>query len=308
MEEGKQTETGQQEADGMKIIHDDTFVAAHSPNNKPVMRAESGEILQFETRDCYNRSVKDPTKTLSEQTKDQPENPATGPLFVEGAEPGDVLAVDILDIQVADCGVVAVGSGPFREESPDAFCFLKIRDGRTAFHGLEIPIDPMIGVIGTAMADRDVPTMLAYEGGGNMDCRLIRQGATVWLPVRVPGALLSIGDLHAVMGDGEVDGTGLEVDGVVTVRVRLFKGETLNWPVTETRDAWYVDTCGDTCDDAIREGYRELRRLLSAAWGWSLQDAGIYMTLQCFVESNQACLVPNNTFGWGCRSLQTCPG
>lgn len=85
----------------------------------------------------------------------------------------------------------------------------------------------------------------------------------------------------------------------MTVRVRLFKGETLNWPVTETRDAWYVDTCGDTRDDAIREGYRELRRLLSAAWGWSLQDAGIYMTLQCFVESNQACLVPNNTFRVG---------
>lgn len=86
----------------MKILHDDTFVAAHSPSNEPVMRAENGEILQFETRDCYNRSVKDLAKTLSEQTKDQPENPATGPLFVEGAEPGDVLAVDILDIQVAD--------------------------------------------------------------------------------------------------------------------------------------------------------------------------------------------------------------
>ena len=291
----------------MKIIHDDTFVAAHSPNNRPVMTAESGEILQFETRDCYNRSVRDLEKTLEEQTRDQPENPATGPLFVERAEPGDVLAVDILDIQVADHGVVAVGSGPFHAETPDVFRILQMRDGKTQFHGLSIPIDPMIGVIGTAMADRDVPTMLAYEGGGNMDCRLIRQGATVWLPVRVPGALLSIGDLHAVMGDGEVNGTGLEVDGVVTVRVRVFQNETLNWPITETKDAWYVDTCGDTCDDAIREGYRELRRLLSEAYGWSLQDAGMYMTLQCYVESNQACLVPNNTFRVGVPKLSVMP-
>lgn len=96
----------------MKIIHDDTFVAAHSPNNEPVMRAKSGEILQFETRDCYNRSVKDPTKTLSEQTKNQPENPATGPLFVEGAEPGDVLAVDILDIQVRTAALSRWGAVP----------------------------------------------------------------------------------------------------------------------------------------------------------------------------------------------------
>ena len=283
----------------LKIIHDDTFVTAQSAGNAPVMTAESGEILQFETRDCYNRAVRDPEKSLAEQIKGQPENPATGPLYVQGAEPGDALAVDILDIQVADHGVVAVGIGPFRKDFPGAFRILPIQNGTTVLHGLSSPLDPMIGVIGTAVPDREVPTMDAYEGGGNMDSRLIRRGATVWLPVRVPGALLTIGDLHAVMGDGEVAGTGLEVDGVVTVRVRVVKGEQLNWPVTETRDAWYVNSCGDTCDDAIREGYREMARLVAKAYGWSLQDAVMYLTLQCYLESNQACLEPNNTFRVG---------
>lgn len=291
----------------MKIIHDDTFIDHYSPNNAPVMTAESGEIVVFETRNCYDRSVTDPNIPLAEQVKGHPENPATGPLYIEGAEPGDVIAVDILDIQVADQGVVAVGCGPFKQDSPDEFYILPIKNGKTVFNGLEIPIDPMIGVIGTAMADHDVRNMDAFEGGGNMDSRIIRKGAVVWLPVRVPGALLAIGDLHAVMGDGEVDGTGLEVDGEVTVRVRVVKNFALNWPVTETRDAWYVNTAADNCDDAIRAGYLEMRRLVADAYGWSLKDAGIYMTLQCYLESNQACLVPVDTFRVGVPKLANMP-
>lgn len=132
-----------------------------------------------------------------------------------------------------------------------------------------------------------------------MDSRLHRKGSTVYLPVRVPGGLLALGDVHAVMGDGEVCGTGLEVDATVTTRIRLVKNADLHWALTKTKEAWYVNTCGDTCDDAVRAGYMELRRLVSRAYGLSLEDAAFFLTLQCLLESSQACLIPHDTFRIG---------
>lgn len=284
----------------MKIIKDQYYINVHSENNKPAEHASDGEIVVFETRDCYNRLVQTEEKTLEEQVKDEPDNPSTGPLYVDGAEPGDVIAVDLLDIVVADHGVVAMGCGPFQnKKEKEPFHILPVKDGRVRFQDVEWDIAPMVGVIGTAMPGREIGTINAFEGGGNMDSRIIRKGATVWLPVRVPGALLVMGDIHATMGDGEVCGTGLEIDGEITVRIRLLKNFELNWPVTETRDAWYVNSCGDTCDEAIRAGYMEMRRLIANAYGWSLEDAAFYMTLRGYLESNQACLVPHDTFRIG---------
>ena len=284
----------------MKIISDQYYINVHSEHNKPAEHASDGEIVIFQTRDCYNRLVQTEEKTLEEQVGEEPDNPSTGPLYVDGAEPGDVIAVDILDITVADHGVVAIGCGPFRnKEEKEPFHILPVRDGHVKFQDVEWDIDPMVGVVGTAMPGREIGTINAFEGGGNMDSRIIRKGATVWLPVRVPGALLVMGDIHASMGDGEVCGTGLEIDGEITVRVRLLKNFELNWPVTETKDAGYVNSCGDTCDDAIRAGYMEMRRLIAKAYGWSLEDAAFYMTLRGYLESNQACLVPHDTFRVG---------
>ena len=284
----------------MKIISDQYYINVHSENNKPAEHAADGELVVFQTRDCYNRLVQTEERTLEEQVGDEPDNPSTGPLYVDGAEPGDVIAVDILDIAVADHGVVAIGCGPFQnKKEKEPFHILPVKDGRVKFQDVEWDIDPMVGVVGTAMPGREIGTINAFEGGGNMDSRIIRKGATVWLPVRVPGALLVMGDIHATMGDGEVCGTGLEIDGEITTRVRLLKNFELNWPVTETKDAWYVNSCGDTCDEAIHAGYMEMRRLIANAYGWSLEDAAFYMTLRGYLESNQACLVPHDTFRIG---------
>ncbi len=284
----------------MKLISDQYYINVHSENNKPAEHAADGEIVVFQTRDCYNRLVQTEERTLEEQLGDEPDNPSTGPLYVDGAEPGDVIAVDILDIAVADHGVVAIGCGPFQnKKEKEPFHILPVKDGRVKFQDVEWDIDPMVGVVGTAMPGREIGTINAFEGGGNMDSRIIRKGATVWLPVRVLGALLVMGDIHATMGDGEVCGTGLEIDGEITVRVRLLKNFELNWPVTETKDAWYVNSCGDTCDEAIHAGYMEMRRLIATAYGWSLEDAAFYMTLRGYLESNQACLVPHDTFRIG---------
>ena len=265
-----------------------------SKDNTPVAHAKSGEILKFIMEDCNGGQI---------QTEDQlsnidweKTNPATGPVYIDGAEPGDALAVDILDVTVADHGVACTidNLGPLWPVCELRTRRIEIRDDYAYFRDIKWPIDPMIGVIGTAPSEGSTPTGSAFEGGGNMDSRLIKKGATVWLPVRVPGALLAMGDIHATMADGEVIGTGIEIAGEAIVRVRLLKNFKLNWPGTETADAWYVNTCGDTCDLAIERGYKEMHRLLAQAYGWDSTDTAIYMSLQGYLASNQACLVPGS--------------
>jgi amidase len=117
---------------------------------------------------------------------------------------------------------------------------------------ISFPSRPMVGVIGVA-TDRDVISNgFAGEHGGNLDNHLHRPGATVYLPVRQPGGMLAIGDMHAAMGDGEVCFTGVEIAGEVTIRVGLLKGKQGRWPVTELPDRWVVHgTAGPDVRDAI---------------------------------------------------------
>jgi len=108
------------------------------------------------------------------------------------------------------------------------------------------------------------------------------------------------------MADGEVVGTGLEVGGEITVRVRLMKNFELNWAVTETEDAWFVNTNAPTCDEAITLGYCEMQRLIAQAYDWDLSDASMYMTLSGTLSANQACIEPTaggNTFRIGTPKL-----
>ena len=277
----------------MQVIKD-KYIYKFSKDNEPIAHAADGEELRFLTRDCFNCQI-----TSEEQTMDHIDfercNPATGPVYIDGAEPGDVLAVDILDIKVADHGVVAAvkGYGILSELGVSRTKIIEVKDGYVTFNDVKFLAVPMIGVIGTAPSDEPVITGYSFNGGGNMDSRKINKGTTVYLPVRVPGALLAMGDVHAVMGDGEVCETGVEINADIQVRVRLIKDFELNWPVTETDDAWFVNTNGISCDVALERGYRELLRLVSNAYGWDLTDSTMYISLQAFVEANQAVLEPN---------------
>ena len=154
---------------------------------------------------------------------------------VEGAQTGDILKVEIIRIETADKGVMidGPGEGVLKDiiKKPSTRIF-EIGDGYVRFNDrLSFPVKPMIGVIGTAPAGKGIPTGTPGPHGGNMDCKKITEGATVYLPVNTEGALLAMGDLHAVMGDGEVGVCGVETAGRVTVKVtvspmdgrRLFK-------------------------------------------------------------------------------------
>ena len=283
------------------------FTYKFSKDSTPIGHADPGETVKFIVEDCFEGQVT--------EESDEPyhadyshSNPATGPLYVNGAEPGDVLAVDILDIKVEHQGAVIIceGCGPLWKTSEPRTRILRIEDGCALYKDVKIKIDPMIGTIGTAPDGGDIPSAHVFGCGGNMDSNIITEGVTVWLPVRVPGALLAMGDLHACMGDGEVVGTGLEIGGEITVRVRLLKGFELNWPVTETEDAWYVNTNGPTCDEAITLGYYEMQRLIANAYGWDMSDASMYMTLSGSLSANQACIEASaggNTFRIGTPKL-----
>lgn len=213
----------------MLKISRDFVTGDHGPANEPAAYCESGETIEFECRNCYDDrlaadgSVFEPEKAIA--------NPATGPLFVKGAEPGDVLKVEILDIKLK-------GKGYMRQSLVGgAFCDrpgvkervvreFDVSGAAVKFNDkLEFPIDTMIGVIGTAPAEEAVTTENPGDHGGNMDCNKIVVGSTLYLPVNVPGALLSMGDMHALMGDGEVMICGLESAGFATVKVTVVK----NW-------------------------------------------------------------------------------
>ncbi len=218
-------------------------------------------------------------------------NPAAGPVFIEGAQPGDVLVVDILEVQVADEGTIATDDhcGPLFETTGYRTIKVPIKDGFATFKNVKFPIKPMIGVIGTAPSGDDIIDGYVGSHGGNMDNKLIGKGARLYFPVRVEGALLQMGDVHAAMGDAELCGTGIEIPAEITVQTRIIKGFELHWPVLETEDRWYVNASAQEFDEALMNASKEMQRLLSRATGWDLEETYMYMSVQSDVELNQAC-------------------
>lgn len=275
----------------MKII--DQSVYKFSKDNKPVTDADPGELLLFKTMDCFSNRLKTEADLITDLAYSYDvANPAAGPVYINGAQPGDVLAVDILDVQVADQGVISTseGCGPLCDDMEIRTRVVKIKDHTAEFNGVTFPIDPMIGVIGTAPDGDDVIDGYPGNHGGNMDSKIIKKGARVYFPVRVEGALLQLGDVHATMGDAELCGTGIEIPAEVLVKVSLIKNFELNWPVTETATHWYVNACAHEFPEALKYASKELQRLLMNVTGWDKTDTYMYMSVQSDVAINQACV------------------
>lgn len=285
----------------------DSYIFSFHKDLTPIAECEDGDMVCFETMDCYCGQIR--TENDLSSSFHGHANPATGPLYVKGAEPGDALVVEILKVSVAEQGVCTTSGSCVRNWGNTEFRtkVIPIKDDYAYFNDVRWPICPMIGVMGTAPSEGDVSTGDSFRNGGNMDSPIITEGVTVYFPVQVPGALLAMGDIHATMGEGEVSGTGIEISGKITVRVHVVKHAELNWPVTETEDAWFVNTNGRTADEAIRRGYFELQRLIVKAYGWDETDANMYISLQGLTAANQACLgehtidLEGPTFRVGCR-------
>jgi len=275
----------------MLVLKDVSYT--FTKNMEPKGYVKSGDVVTFVTQDALGDQFHTEEDVFS-NTNHEFLNAATGPLYIEEAEKGDVLAVDILDVRVDETGVTTVvpEEGSIWEQCEERTRIFKVKDNRVIWEGHDVSwnIRPMIGVIGCAHDEKELPMMNVGDHGGNMDSNVITKGVTVWLPVRVKGAMLCIGDLHASMADGEMCGTGIEISGEVVVRVRLIKNFELHWPVTETDEEYFVNTNGETCDLAIARGYREMARLISNAYGWDMSDVAVYMSIRGSLAANQACL------------------
>lgn len=266
----------------MLTIRADTKVNILSRENPPAAFAKSGDTVRFETLDCFACQIK-----REDQPMDQIDwsniNPATGPLYVEDALPGDVLKVEILNIEIGDTGVMTDGPGKGvtgRALSDSTVRIFPISEGFIHFsRKLLIPVEPMIGVIGTAPAGAGIDTGTPDAHGGNMDCNQIKAGSTLYLPIHTPGGLLAIGDLHARMGDGEVEVCGVEVAGAVTVRVTVLKNCPLPTPfLTDSQMAAAIFSA-KTLDDAGIGATMAMHRFLTAQLGMDAHEAGMLLSI-----------------------------
>lgn len=249
--------------------------------NKPVLTVPSGSTVVFETYDCFEDRIQD-EKTGVSSIDWEHINPATGPLYVEEARPGDVLKVEILDIRINDHGVMAAipGSGLLGDKvEKSEVKIIPIRDGQAVFSdSIRIPISPMIGVIGVAPENGTIPCGSPGSHGGNMDNTKIKKGSTLYLPVFTEGALLAMGDLHACMGDGEIMVTGVEISGNVEVKVDVIKGVNINNPVLEDKEYIYTIASDENLFDAVKVATGEMHNIITKRLGLSFNEAGMLLS------------------------------
>ena len=252
--------------------------------NRPGWKVKSGSELTFVTRDCFDNQLLEEDARLEGLDWDAI-NPATGPVWIEGALPGDVLKVTIREIRVAEFGTMAAipGNGVLGElVKENALKHIRVRDGIAEFSpGIRIPCSPMIGVIGVAPAGEEaIPCGEPGSHGGNMDNTRICRGAVLYFPVNVEGALLSIGDLHALMSDGEVLICGLEIAGEVEVTVEVVKGAVLPTPVVVSGDVIMTVASAPTLDQAALDATHHMMDLMTAEGCVDPQEAGMLLSLK----------------------------
>ncbi|WP_322029453.1 acetamidase/formamidase family protein [Paraburkholderia sp. J76] len=259
----------------MHRISRDCLVYSMSPGNAPALTVKDGDRVVFETCDCFEDQIRhaDTPYTRLDWSRT---NPATGPVYVEGAQPGDVLAVQIEQIEPGNQAVMmmAPGLGVCGDMiSAPSIRIIALEGGfGTLAQGVRVPLRPMIGVIGTAPASESVPCGVPDAHGGNMDCKIIAEGTTLYLPVNVPGALLALGDLHAVMGGGEVSVCGMAIAGEVTVRISVVRNRVLPTPMAQTADTIYTIASAPSLDDAANLAARNMFSFIASETGLSTED------------------------------------
>lgn len=248
-----------------------------SSENKPAARATPPASLTFKTMDCSTDRVKSPTDLGPDFIPITEVNPVTGPVYIEGAAPGDALAITIEAIRLGPQAHIKLipGNGICRHRVRSPMTKVcRIEGDRVDFSpSLKIPVRPMVGTIGTAPSGKAVHSVYGGPHGGNLDNNLIAPGATIYLPVFVPGALLAVGDLHARMGEGELGGIALETNGEVDLRVRLVKEVNLPCPFGENEEVIFACTFIHGPWEAIEEVAARLADLLVTRFGLSLEEA-----------------------------------
>lgn len=276
----------------MTVISSTEVVYAMSRDNAPVATVASGSDVVFQTCDCFSDQITSADAVFTELDW-QRINPATGPVYVEEAKAGDVLRVEIKRIALNSKQAVMVTApklGVVGDElEKPQITIVPIENNEALLPGgVRVPLNPMIGVIGVAPAGEPISCGTPDSHGGNMDCKIIAEGATLYLPVNVDGALFALGDLHAAMGDGEVSVCGLEIPGEVTVTLSVLKNRPLPTPMLENDDALYTLGSAPTLDEAASLATRNMAHFIAANAGLTLDQA---ITLLSIAGDLQICQV-----------------
>ncbi len=240
-----------------------------------ILEIESGDTVTFETGDiAYERLSKgEPVEAIGLENF----NAVTGPVKVKGAEAGDALKIEVVDVQVTRAWSVWLpdfgGLGKHTKKAEVKPILLK--GGRAYISNrLSVEIKPMIGCIGVAPAEGKGSTFMpAYPYGGNMDLRQMSPGATLYLPVQVDGGLLSMGDLHAAMGTAEPTWVSLEAAGSATLKISLEKNMKLKFPRLRVGTSTFCVGMGDTLEKAHQVALDEAYNLLINERGLEPFDA-----------------------------------
>ncbi|GIW92269.1 MAG: acetamidase [Pirellulaceae bacterium] len=252
-----------------KLIYE---FSRHEP---PRAELEPGESVLMDTEDAFSGQIRT-NSDRRDKTRVPFSNPLTGPVYIRGAEPGDTLLVHIESIEplIGQCATRT--SDPQQlcqwlgDECPHGTHVCPIRDGWVYWSDqIRIPYRPMLGCIGTAPAWGTPTTVPAGPHGGNLDIREIAPGATVWLPVWVPGALLYVGDAHAAMGHGELSASGLEMPARTRLRIELRKGRSIAWPRIETEQWLMTVASGCPMERSFAVAAAHLILWLEEDFGWN---------------------------------------
>ena len=282
-------------------IAPDVFYYTFGPH-EPAVRIHSGDTVVAETRDAFGydagrNPLPDHMKQTAADTALQESNPVVGPIYIEEARPGDLLAVYIECIRLNRDFAISKQSAHFGSltgEWPGHMLLYNepietiwtewqidlernvgiVQLPNSRLRQVEVPLRPFLGSIGVAPRFGRVETTLTPgEYGGNMDCVDTCEGTTLYLPVWVDGAYLSFGDVHAVQGDGELNGTALEVTAEVTLRIEVQKGSSAQWPRIESESHIMVVGSTRPLIDCVRIAQVELLDWLVNEYGFQREEA-----------------------------------
>jgi acetamidase/formamidase len=282
-----------------------------SRNVPPVITIDSGDTVTFDTLDGSNGQI---TSTSTSADLDnfaiELADPVFGPVYIRGAEPGDALKVEFLALETATWGWTGIipGFGLLADEFPDPHLKIwELLEGRSYAifkPGIHIPLRPFLGQVGVAPGQEgSYPTVPPRDTGGNLDCRYLTAGTTLYLPVRVPGALFSCGDGHAAQGDGEVCGSAIETPLKATVRLTVckdqpwvtsphFQTKSSNTSRNDESDSYAVIGVDSDLREASRKGLRGLIEYLVRTRNLSRPEAYMLASVSADLKIVEAVDMP----------------
>lgn len=264
------------------------FIYSMDKEHDAVLEVDPGEKVQVETLDAFGGQIASSDDTLANLDLDRA-NPATGPIYINSAEPGDTLVVKVENIEVKSPGVQGIvpGFGFLSDQFNESIVTLhEIDESGISFGDNKLPVQPMIGTIGVAPEEGPIPCNTPGRHGGNLDTKDIREGVKLLLPIFHEGALFSLGDAHALQGDGEVCGVSIEVGTSTTLELDIEKKE-ISTPMIDTEEEFIALGSAEKLEAAGRIALEAMISHIEKETAFSPAEAYRFCSVACDMKISQ---------------------